>query len=400
MYQQQIDGNFRNYTQMVNEKYDPTARNTQQLNNMYNPSHNNNQFEHSPVNTMKQNLTPLNTMKQNLTPVNTIKQNLTPMNNMQKNLAPYHSNYNHAITGQPIQSPMDVDKGFNHQNNRNTGFTAEVRKVQENKNVINLLAPGVNDGMITQKLPSNQITRRNSNVSHLVQDGTPGSKMDDYTPSAKQVSQTRRTEPSYYYKFHLNLKGIKAHQILVTISTVYQYLDCKISKKQADAFENYVTRMQDFIEEHEESFRKHQSDSMAGCTLFLISSYIKISKKDFMESLKPLRKKLFTKIDKIKKSACYNPLKKAFQHIVVKSQLPTTQNSTKTLLTESDKHKVLVGADINKKRSSESRPDNQNHTQIKNERVMLEQQYKSTNQTSMQKTPDTNKMQQEAIINN
>lgn len=117
----------------------------------------------------------------------------------------------------------------------------------------------------------------------------------------------------YNHKFSLGIKGIKAHQILATLSIFYSNVQDKLEPQMQREFELMTKLMLEFIETQEENFRKHQSDSIAGSVAFLISSGLNMGKKEFLNGIKPLKKNLFKNIEKIKKCACYPMLKKGYK---------------------------------------------------------------------------------------
>ena len=73
-----------------------------------------------------------------------------------------------------------------------------------------------------------------------------------------------------------------------------------------------------WLELNEEKVKGHVSESVAQVMLFLVSSRIGVSKKDFITNLKPnvKAKRNLPKIENIKKLHCYVLLKKTFKKII------------------------------------------------------------------------------------
>lgn len=127
----------------------------------------------------------------------------------------------------------------------------------------------------------------------------------------------------------LSIKGIKSSQILSTIAFFQNYIDDRLTAKQKFEFRSLMQKMLAYIENHEDEFRKHQSDSVAGCAMLIVSSFLGVSRKDFLAALRPLGKNLFRTVERIKKSACYNRLKEGFGLIkkVFQKELKGAQDS-------------------------------------------------------------------------
>lgn len=74
--------------------------------------------------------------------------------------------------------------------------------------------------------------------------------------------------------------------------------------------------MLDNYEKNEEFFRTSHGESLAASILLLAGSKVGVSKTDFLEALKPWNKKMFSRVEMIKKNACYKQWKKIFTKIV------------------------------------------------------------------------------------
>lgn len=133
---------------------------------------------------------------------------------------------------------------------------------------------------------------------------------------ASTKSPEKKPDPS---KFSLHLKGIKGMQILETVNFFYSKIYDRQNPSGNSQFVTLVNSMFEFVETHQEDFKKHQSDSIAGCTLYLVCTSLEVNKKDFLEILRPLKRHLFKKVENIKKAACYKVLKSAFVKLLKKN---------------------------------------------------------------------------------
>jgi hypothetical protein len=121
-------------------------------------------------------------------------------------------------------------------------------------------------------------------------------------------------------KFSLHLKGIKGMQILETVNFFYSKIFGGQNPATNSKFVTLVNAMFEFVEIHQDDFKKHQSDSIAGCTLYLVCTSLEVNKKVFLEILRPLKRHLFKKVENIKKAACYKVLKTAFVKLLKKKK--------------------------------------------------------------------------------
>lgn len=108
-------------------------------------------------------------------------------------------------------------------------------------------------------------------------------------------------------------------QILETVNFFYSKIYDRQNPSGNSQFVTLVNSMFEFVETHQEDFKKHQSDSIAGCTLYLVCTSLEVNKKDFLEILRPLKRHLFKKVENIKKAACYKVLKTAFVKLLKKN---------------------------------------------------------------------------------
>lgn len=111
------------------------------------------------------------------------------------------------------------------------------------------------------------------------------------------------------------IDGLKGNQIIATIGSFHNQIYETLTKDQNKNFGFFMQKMLEFIEIHEKEFRKHKSDSVAGCAMLIVSSHIGVNKTNFLNALRPQQKNLFKTIARQKKSACYNLLKDGFQLI-------------------------------------------------------------------------------------
>lgn len=113
----------------------------------------------------------------------------------------------------------------------------------------------------------------------------------------------------------INQKGLKSSQILKTIGIFQSSIRSKLPIKDQKTMNALTQEMLNFVEEKDDNFKRHQGESIAICMLLLIASKLGISKKDYLEPWKPLKRKMFKSIDNIKSSTCYPILKPAFAKI-------------------------------------------------------------------------------------
>ena len=114
---------------------------------------------------------------------------------------------------------------------------------------------------------------------------------------------------------HIDMKGLKSNQILKTIDIFAESTKGKLSAKEHKTMYALAQEMLNFVEENHNDFKRHQGESVAICMQLLIGSKLGLSRRDFLEAWRPMKRKLFKSIESIKTSRCYLPLKSAFGKI-------------------------------------------------------------------------------------
>lgn len=106
----------------------------------------------------------------------------------------------------------------------------------------------------------------------------------------------------------LNLESnLASKKIMLKISSFSSQMKDKFTSEQKKEFNKYIKRFLNWLELNEDSIKGHMSDSLAQVILYLVSSKIGISKKDFIANLKPNVKtnRNKPKVENIKKLLCY-----------------------------------------------------------------------------------------------
>lgn len=138
---------------------------------------------------------------------------------------------------------------------------------------------------------------------------------NESSPKSSSYQQTKDTEKRQPAKLNQKLQGRKGGVILFSIATFQQEMKLMWDRKTQCEFVETVQRFLGWYELHENEFKTSQADSIAAVILLLVGTKFKVSKRDFQSGLKPLNKSMFSKIEKIKKAACYQGLKIAFREI-------------------------------------------------------------------------------------
>lgn len=114
----------------------------------------------------------------------------------------------------------------------------------------------------------------------------------------------------------LNCAGPKSAQLLFCMNLFQMQMKSKWSFAMEQEFLKLSQIMLDFFSSNAEQLKNQHAESIAASICLLVGSKIGISKKDFLDSMKPMKKNMLTKVDKIKKSTCYIQMKKAFKNII------------------------------------------------------------------------------------
>jgi len=113
----------------------------------------------------------------------------------------------------------------------------------------------------------------------------------------------------------LSASGPKSSQLLFCMTLFQMHMKGKWDKKLEQEFLNYTQTMLDFMNNNVEMMKNQHAESIAASICLLVGSKIGISKKDFLDAMKPMKKNMLTKVEKIKKSTCYSIMKKAFKKL-------------------------------------------------------------------------------------
>ena len=130
-------------------------------------------------------------------------------------------------------------------------------------------------------------------------------KTDQLQANADQNSEVKR----------LVATGPKSSQLLFCMTLFQSHMKGKWCSKVEQAFLKYSQAMLDYFSNNSEEMKNQHAESIAASICLLVESLIGISKKDFLEAMKPMKKNMLTKVEKIKKSTCYSIMKKAFKKV-------------------------------------------------------------------------------------
>lgn len=114
----------------------------------------------------------------------------------------------------------------------------------------------------------------------------------------------------------LTCVGPKSAQLLFCMNLFQMQMKSKWNFAMEQEFLRLSQIMLDFFSSNVEQLKNQHAESIAASICLLVGSKIGISKKDFLDSMKPMKKNMLSKVDKIKKSTCYIQLKKAFKNVI------------------------------------------------------------------------------------
>jgi len=110
-------------------------------------------------------------------------------------------------------------------------------------------------------------------------------------------------------------KGLKGSVVLECISTFQENYN-KFSASQKNEFKVHVQYLLDYCKNNEEIVKNSHAESIAGCILLLVASQMGVGKKDFVSALMPMKKRMFSKTQLIKKASVYQDLKTGYAHVL------------------------------------------------------------------------------------
>jgi len=121
----------------------------------------------------------------------------------------------------------------------------------------------------------------------------------------------------------LNIKGywcagLKGPILMECIAVFQQELKMQMTSEDKSIFNTHVQGLLDFCEANEKFVSTSHAESIAGCILLLVSTQLGIGKKQFLNALSPMKKRMFQKVEHIKKSSCYTQLKNGYSTIKAK----------------------------------------------------------------------------------
>lgn len=134
--------------------------------------------------------------------------------------------------------------------------------------------------------------------------------------SSDPTQALRRVYSDDIRPIRLTCVGPKSAQLLFCMNLFQMQMKSKWNFTMEQEFLRLSQIMLDYFSAHVESLKNQHAESIAASICLLVGSKIGISKKDFLDSMKPMKKNMVTKVDKIKKSTCYIQLKKAFKNVI------------------------------------------------------------------------------------
>lgn len=102
------------------------------------------------------------------------------------------------------------------------------------------------------------------------------------------------------------------------IATFQNMMYKKLNYNQMKELKQICVHLCNFIEAKEELFKGIKGESIADSLLLIAGSYVGISKKDFLQNLRPNEKFTNSRITEIKKFLTYKHLKKGLSKIYAK----------------------------------------------------------------------------------
>merc|ERR1712010_294551 len=113
----------------------------------------------------------------------------------------------------------------------------------------------------------------------------------------------------------LTASGPKSSQLLFCMTLFQMHMKGKWCPKVEQQFLKHSQAMLDYFTNNSDEMKNQHAESIAASICLLVGSLIGISKKDFLEAMKPMKKNMLTKVEKIKKSTCYSLMKRAFKKV-------------------------------------------------------------------------------------
>jgi len=132
----------------------------------------------------------------------------------------------------------------------------------------------------------------------------------------KVTSEFKKSNSSECGSIKLNCVGPKSAQLLYCMNLFQMQMKFKWTPAMEHEFLKLSQFMLDFFSANSDSLKNQHAESIAAAICLLIGSRIGISKKDFLDAMKPMKKNMLSKVDKIKKSTCYIQMKKAFKDVI------------------------------------------------------------------------------------
>ena len=139
-------------------------------------------------------------------------------------------------------------------------------------------------------------------------------KLDSNVPNGTDYKHVPSTEKGYFYKSQ------KERLILEDLAKLKQGMKTAFTEKEYQAFCRWSRLLISAIQYYEKDFKKKSTTSIIYCILILVCGYLNVSRTVFWKAMsvqKGLKDNLRT--DRIKKTACYQSLKKVFKEILKKS---------------------------------------------------------------------------------
>lgn len=138
-----------------------------------------------------------------------------------------------------------------------------------------------------------------------------GSDINSFTSNQTNINNSQK-------KIHqITESKLLSGRILYRIKIFESQMNKEFDQNQKNQFYNYLSQICEWIQLNEDKLKGFYAESIAQVMLFLVCSKIGVSKKTFIENLKPnvKSKRDLPKIENIKKLNCYSMMKKVFQQI-------------------------------------------------------------------------------------
>lgn len=114
----------------------------------------------------------------------------------------------------------------------------------------------------------------------------------------------------------LTCVGPKSTQLLFCMNLFQMQMKSKWNFAMEQEFLKLSQIMLDFFSSNVNQLKNQHAESIAASICLLVGSKIGVSKKDFLDAMKPMKKNMVSKVDKIKKSTCYIQMKVAFKKVL------------------------------------------------------------------------------------